>query len=535
MSGGIPVEPEPPSTDEPPEAAPAARRWVPRVLSPDSVEVVDSIELADEFARARGEQHAGPADRLAAGVIVLGESLAAEDCALVAAWLRCAPADVRGPVLSAVLAAEPPREVLAELAAEHAGRARMALLRCEVDDVVGGEQAPSATPLPPHPWGEDEAEEARSMLAEAAAEVDPPRVDLLLRTATRFGVELPANRFAAERFVSWWASHPEADLDPTLWPCADELLALLRSTLVERLQHSDLVLAAITEHWWPLLSHLATDPFEPVDAAVISAAVRAQGDSRREVVDRFAERLRDPDLPDAPEAVLDALFGAATPTVEELHRLIGALPATAVTEPIAHRAFAVLGRSKVTGRHLDLLRTLGHHLSGEQRELWAEDARVRSWRAALGRGAAVESLEGVSERVLRARLPEALTALLAVDPRAAAHAIFAAGQALQGLLLRALPAVWNDAQAEETGRDRAVALAFVLAWSDTATADARSAYDRELERWVRGGRRADHRRISKLLRGCAPDLAAAWHEWLQEIVTTPAEPAKARPRWRRRR
>ncbi|MEB3368034.1 GTPase-associated protein 1-related protein [Saccharopolyspora mangrovi] len=534
MSGGIPAEPEPPSTGEP-LAASAARRWVPRVLTPDSVEVVDSIELADEFARARGEEHAGPADRLAAGVIVLGESLATEDCALIAAWLRCAPADVRGPVLSAVLAADPPREVLSELAAEHAGRARIALLRREIADIAAGEQLPDPAPLSSLPWGEDEAEEARSLLAEAAAEVDPERVDLLLRTATRFDVDLPANRFAAERFVSWWASHPQASLDPALWPCADELVVLLRDALVERLQHSDLVLTAVNEHWWPLLRHIATDPFEPLDAAVISAAVRAKGGTRRETVDRFAERLRDPDLPDTPEAVLAALFGAAPPTVDELHRLIGALPATAVSESIAQRAFAVLSRSKVTGRHLDLLRMLGHHLGGEQRELWAADARVRSWTAAFCRAAETESLEGVSEQVLRARLPEVVGALLPAEPRAAVRAIGSAGQTLQRLLVRELPAVWNDERAEEARRDRAVVLAFVLAWSDTATTEVRSAFDRELERWVRAGRRADHRRISKLLRASAADHAAAWHEWLQEIVTTPAEPDRARKWWQRRR
>ncbi|MDI2030889.1 GTPase-associated protein 1-related protein [Saccharopolyspora sp. TS4A08] len=534
MSGGIPAQPEPPSADEPPRAAPETRRWVPRVLTPDSVEVVDSIELADEFARARGEQHAGPADRLAAGVIVLGEGLATEDCALLAAWLRSAPADVRGPVLSAVLAADPPREVLADLAAEHAGSARMALLRREIAGIVAGGRVPES-PLTPHPWGADEAEEARSLLSAAADEVAPDRVDLLLRTATRFGADLPPHRFTAERFVSWWASHPEAALDPSLWPCADELVALLRATLVARLEHSETVLAAVTEHWWPLLRHIATDPFEPLDAAVLSAAVRAKGDTRRETIDLFAERMRDPDLPDSPEAVLAALFGAASPTVDELHRLIGALPATAVTESIAQRAFAVLDKAKVTGRYLDLLRVLGHHLSSDLRELWSEDARVRSWIAAFGRDSEVGSLSGISDRVLRARLPEVVTALLAADPRAAARAIGRAGPNLQQLLLRELPAIFGDAQAEESRRDGAVALAFVLAWSDGATTEMRTSYDRELERWVRSGRRADHRRVSKLLRSSAADHAAAWHEWLQEIVRTPAEPDRGTRKWWRRR
>ncbi|TDD05746.1 hypothetical protein E1181_14290 [Saccharopolyspora terrae] len=535
MSGGSPAEqsPEPPSTGEPPQAP--ARRWVPRVLTPDSVEAVNVVELADEFARTRGEPHAGPADRLAAGVIVLGEALATEDCALVAAWLHSAPADVRGPVLSALLAAEPPREVLTDLAAEHAGRARIALLRCEIADLVSGSQVSEPVPLTSHPWGADEAEEARSLLAEAAAELVPERVDLLLRTATCFGVDLPPDRFAAERFAGWWASHPEAGLDPAAWPCGDELVALLRQTLGERLKHSDVVLTAVNEHWWPLLRHTATDPFEPLDAAVISAAVRAKGDARREIVDLFADRLRDPDLPDTPEAVLAALFSAAPPTVDELHRLIGALPATAITESIAQRAFSVLSKAKVTARHLDLLRVLSHHLCADQRELWSEDGRVRSWVAAFSRGAEVGSLDEVSERVLRARLPEVVTALLAAEPRAAVRAIVSAGQVLQRLLMRELPSVWNDERAEESRRDRAVAVAFVLAWSDTATADVRTAYDRELERWARSGRRADHRRISKLLRVSAADHAAGWHEWLQEIVKTPAEPERASRKWWQRR
>ncbi|TWF93569.1 GTPase-associated protein 1-related protein [Saccharopolyspora dendranthemae] len=537
MSGGIPAEhsPEPPSTGEPPLAEPAGRRWVPRVLTPDSVEGVDVVELADEFAGARGEPHASPADRLAAGVIVLGESLETGDCGLVATWLRSAPADVRGPVLSAVLAAGPPREVLTDLAAEHAGRARVALLRCEVAEVVEGGADADLAPLTPHPWGADEVEEARTLLAEAAAAVSPDRVDPLLRTATRFGVDLPSRRFAAERFVDWWASNPGSALDPALWPCADELVALLRDTLNERLKHSEVVLTAVTEHWWPLLRHIATDPFEPLDAAIISAAVRANGDVRRETVEKFVERLRAPDLPDTPEAVLAALFGAAPPTVDELNRLIGALPATAVSEPVAQRAFAALSKAKVTARHLDVLRMLSHHLGPDQRELWSQDGRFRSWLASFCRGGEVGSVEDVSERVLRARMPEALTALLAAEPRSAARAIGSAGQVLQRLMMRELPAVWNDGQAEEWRGDRAVALAFVLAWSDTASADARTAYDRELERWVRRHRRADHRRISRVLRTSAADHAAGWHEWLQEIVTNPAEADRGVRRWWHRR
>ncbi|MFC7342277.1 GTPase-associated protein 1-related protein [Saccharopolyspora griseoalba] len=534
----------------PPEVEPtgSAKHWVPRFLVADPVDVVDAVELAHQFARARSEASAGQADRLAAGLIVLGEHASPADCRPLAAWLRDAPApsgtDVRGAVLSAVLAAEPPRAVLVDLAenvGEHTGRVRIALLRDELDEILHGDPVAEPQPLEPLPWTEEEAEQARILIRNAAAAAPAERFDLLLRTATRFGVPLRAGGFAedADRFVRWWADHPRVEVVPGEWPCREELVGRLRDLLAHRLAgpEADNVRRDVAADWWPLLLDAATEPGEPLDAEVIGAAVAAGGPAREQVVTTFAEQLRDPGR-GLPEAVFAALFGAAEPEVDELHRLVAAMPATAVPEPVAQRVFAALDRAEVTAPHLDLLRMLGHHIGdrGGLRELWTDDGRVRSWLTGYPkRGAQAGSLRGISARVIEARGPEILGVLRELALGEALGVVTEAGEGLQRALARELPALWRDERATSGQRDRAVALAFLTGWQDAAAAEVRTAFDRELEGWAREHDRAAHRRISRLLRGVGADDAAAWHEWLHNAGADRGSGAPGRGRWWRRR
>lgn len=535
---------------EPPEVAAtgSARHWVPRFLVADPVDVIDAVELAHQFARGRGERVAGEADRLAAGLIVLGEHVSPADCRPLAVWLQDAPApsstDVRGAVLSAVLAADPPRAVLTDLAenlGEHTGRVRIALLRNEIDEILHGDPEPVAQPLGGSPWSEEEADQARLLLESAATAAPPERMDLLLRTAHRFDVPLLPNGFAeaADRFVHWWADHPRVEVAAERWPCGPELLDRLRELLSRRLAgpEADNVRRDVAADWWPLLLGTATDPRSPLDAAIAGSAVAAGGPERQRIVRTFAEQLHEPSR-ELPDAVFTALFEDNRPAVAELRELVAAMPATAVSESVAQHAFAAMERAEVDADYLDVLRMLGHHLGdhGELRELWVDDGRLRSWLTGYPRrGAEAGSLRELSGKVLAARAAEVLAALRDVDVSEALRVVTEAGEGLQRGLGRELPGLFGDAEADSGRRDRAVALAFLIAWQDSTDAEVRASIDQELERWVRGQDRARHRRISRLLRGIEASYAAAWHEWLHNAGADQDAGSRGRGRWWRRK
>ncbi|WP_190818069.1 GTPase-associated protein 1-related protein [Saccharopolyspora pogona] len=532
------------------EPTAAARHWAPRFLGADPYDVVDAIELSYQFARGRGGTPPIAADRLAAGVLMLDETVSGQDSALaLAEWLVAVPSvsatDVVEPVLDAVLAASPGLPVLAKLAETNtaqAGRVRIALLRAEIDEIVRGTPADARPPLAPRPWSPDEAEETCALVEAAAGAVAPERMNLLLRTATRFDVRPRVGRFgeAAGRFVEWWAEHPHAGFDPARWTCGPEMTDLLRDALTRRLTgpNSAAVVEAINDRWWRLLAPTLSDPFIPLDAAIGAAAVAAGGPARQETIERFREQLRAPDRPGTGEAVWEALFRNSAPTMAEVKDFLTVLPSTAVSDSVAQKAFAALDKSKVSGRYLDVLRMLGHHIGDREnlRKLWEEDSRLRSWLSTVTRkGAATDAaaLKDVSEEVFTARAEQIIAALIGASPQATLDATEQGGEQLQKMLVHALPAVWNDEQAEPSRRDQAVVLAFLTAWHDTTSEEVRKAFDKALERWAGKHKQSDYRRISKLLRGVAAEDAAAWHEWLQEYSQQKPKPTRTRELARR--
>ncbi len=441
---------------------------------------------------------------------------------------RVSTTDVLEPVLEAVLAAAPALPVLTRLAettTQQAGRVRIALLRGEIDEIVRGTPAEHRAPLSPRPWSPDE-EEAASVLVEAAAgAIAPERMDLLLRTATRFDIRPRLGRFgeASGRFVEWWAQHPHAGIDPARWTCGPDMLDLLRDALTRRLTgpNADEVARDINDRWWRLLAPAISDPFDPLDAAVAAAAVATGDTARRETIAVFRERLRSPDHPGTGEAVWEALFRTSPPTLAELKDFVTTLPSTAMSDAVAQRAFAVLEKSTVSGRYLDVLRMLGHHIGDREklRKLWEDDGRLRAWVSSFARKGAqtgAESLENVSEEVFIARATEITAVLLGATPQAALAVIVQAGNQLQQTLVHELPRVWNDEQVASDRRDQALALAFLTCWQDASSEQVRTAFDKALERWAAKHKQADYRRISKLLRGIEADYAAAWHEWLKD-------------------
>ncbi|MER7076766.1 hypothetical protein SAMN02982929_05513 [Saccharopolyspora kobensis] len=525
------------------EASDSALHWVSRFLRADPYDVVDAIELSHQFARGRGAARPSTGDRLAAGVLALEEPVSGQESAMaLAEWLADPPAvsaaDVLEPVLAAVLAAEPGVPVLARLAGldlEQAGQVRFALLRAEIGEIIRGTSTGDRAPLAENRWRRDEVERATRLVEGATGAVLPERMDLLLRTAARFGVRPRLGNFAepAARFVEWWAQHPHAAVDPSSWTCGAEFVDLLRDVLARRLEGpwGDEVAAAIKERWWRLLAPTVSDPFMPLDAAVASAAVAAGGSVRRETIEVFRGLLRKPEQPGTGEAVYDALFGESAPTLVELSAFLAELPSTAVSDALAQRAFGVLGKAKVSGRYLDVLRVLSHHLGDRQdlRKLWEDDGRLRAWLSTLRRkGAEAGGPGDISEQVLAARAAQVVEALLACPPPDSPALVVSSGDQLQHTLVRELPAVWNDEDADPDRRDRAVMLAFAVCWSDDTTGTIRAAFGRELEAWMHAHKQADFRRISKLLRGVGADYASGWHDWLRDAAQRKPKQARTR-------
>ncbi|GGJ02746.1 hypothetical protein GCM10011581_44760 [Saccharopolyspora subtropica] len=531
----------------PVEPTGSARHWVPRFLHADPYDVVEAVELAHQFARNRGEELPAEADRLAAGVLMLDEPVRDQDSALVLAeWLASPPAvsaaDVLEPVLDAVLASSPTLPVLtrlAEAATDQAGRVRLALLRAEVDEIVRGTPPDDRTPLSPRRWTPEEAERACELVEAAAAAVSPERMDRLLRTATRFDVTPRVGRFgdAASGFVAWWADHPHTSIDPTRWTCGQQVVDLLRDELSARLAgaRAEETAEAIRDRWWTLLAPTISDPFMPLDAAIAAAAVAAGGDARRDTIALFRAQLRASEEPTIGQVVWDALFRLSPPTMDEVAEFLSALPSTAVTDALAQRAFAVLEKATVSGRYLDVLRMLGHHIGDREnlRRLWEDDSRLRSWLSAFHRHptspeSGAGAVRDVSERVFAARAAGVVAALLDTAPQTAVAAVEAAGAGMQQMLAHELPQAWNRETTPPGRRDHAVALAFLTAWSDNASEQVRVAFDKALEHWAGKHKQTDYRRISKLLRAVDAEAAAAWHDWLKDFAQKKPKPARTR-------
>lgn len=516
------------------EVAPTddALHWVPRFLRADPYDVINAVELAHRFARNGGDEFPGAGDRWASTVRMLGEQ-APQQRVLLAEWLASAPekstAPARQAVVEAVLSAGPDVAALRRLVAgagtdELAGQVRIALLWAELDALSRGRQPADAPELPEREWLPEEAETAEQLIASAAANTGPERVDQLLRTATRFGIAPDVCRFGerAKRFVDWWLDHPAAELDPDRWSCRDQIVDLLRHRLSTWLggERSEQATADVREHWWPLLAPAVQDPFLSADALAASAAVEHGGQPRADVIARLRPHLDEADNAETVQAVWSALFGLAAPTAEEALDLLGAAPM--VPRPVAREVFRLVRRAALTGRHLDLLRRMAELNQTPEPEsllqLWQEDGKLRFWITRFRRNprpdTAVE-LQEVSLRVFSARVDELLDVLLDAGLSPAAAVTEQAGDDLRSLLGNELPKVWNTT--EDTARaDLAVALAFAAAWNGGQT-EFRTHVDAELEKWASARTRDDHRRIRHLLRTADTEMVTGWHEWLREL------------------
>ncbi|MGH3936052.1 MAG: hypothetical protein ACRDS1_13940, partial [Pseudonocardiaceae bacterium] len=282
------------------EPTEAACFWVPRFLAQDAYDVVDAVELADQFARTRldgAAAHAEPtgADRGTAVVVAAGERLTAARSGEVVNWLLTASDEAmriaRDAVVEAVLEAAPPAPVLRTLAAvagsrgwaAAAGRIQRALLSAEVGEALTVPSGVAAfrmfTALPPLLAGDrpdEDRQDGRAEIEAALRGARPDQVPALLTVAHRHGVRTATANFrgAAYAFATWWVDQPDPGLEPGRWHPPPDTLDCVRDVLREWLAgpRQPYAVAAVRARWWRPLWREACDPDDELDALLMSVA-----------------------------------------------------------------------------------------------------------------------------------------------------------------------------------------------------------------------------------------------------------------------
>lgn len=484
----------------------SAAYWAPRFLRADPLDVVDAIELAHKFAWQRSQRasespsaadaRAGSDDRLASAVVVLGESVERERrSGALAGWLARQPLsgpedieEIVEPVARAVLATSADATALGELdravwqydlRGELAGQVRGDLLAAEVGDVMSGqragadaEQLPELTPA--------QQSSGAEIVERAADQIPPDRMDLLLRTSKRFHIEPDAAKFrnAAHRFVTWWADHPTAGLDPAHWPprCGAMLVDQLRNELAQR-PDSAALREDVRRYWWRLLLPLA-DPGTSLGASVAAAAMEhGEPTIQRSVLRAALEFVQRSDRTDAGDLAWDALFRHVPPTKYQLRKLLDQV--SSASESFASKALDALSQlcgAQVTEAELaalDRLATLGWEPTDSRlSDLWHQDQALRQWLASVPArtphqaGDAAADLPTVPKTVFRARKSQVLSAMLDELPLAHVRSVLdRAIDHLQSVLLDELPGLWDDPSNDGRRGDRAVAVTVAVAFN----------------------------------------------------------------------
>jgi hypothetical protein len=544
-----------------PEQAPtdAANYWVPRFLRADPYDVVDAVELADQFARHRSaEAHHTNADRVVSSVVTLNEPVGPH-ARVVVDWLvnesRESTSDVLGILVDALLVPPADSGVLRRLIravhdgpAELAARVRYALLRAEVDDIVRGRGtdflsdhgALDLTVAAPH-------ETAATELVEGAAQhVPPQRMDPLLRLATAFGVTPDVHRFAASahRFAAWWADHPNSGVDPFRWSCRPAMIGLLREQLAARLDGpaASRTVAAIRGQWWRALLPTMTDPHTPLDAVVSAAAIeQSTPDQRRDAVRAVLRRLPDQNQPDA---VWAALFRFSPPTMAELRLYLQTVQAP--SQAVLREAAGVLDRSMadmddLDGDALDMLGILARHGHPPRQPLLRTmiqyDETLQRWLSEFRRSQqgpkspSTALLRTIPQMVFVARASEMLRVLLGEDLRVAVAITAHGGDQLRKMLVRELPRLWTGANTKHVRRHAAVALAFATARSTTCPQAQREQFETALWRWAVNSDQTDRTMVATALQPLGDEEQQDWRDFLNVVLLN----RKPRPNAQERR
>lgn len=532
------------------EPTESALHWVPRFLraGPDDVyDVVDAIELATDFTRARqpdGDLRASAADRLAGCVVLLEEQPdGSAPPEMLAEWLaaqpKVSPDDVAEPLVTSLLECRVDLGGLRALdraAHRHGvgepllGRSRLALLRAEIEQLTDG-RGGGPPELSPYRWQRHDRDTATRLVEQAADRVAPELMDPLLCLAVDFDTAPDARRFSSgvTRFVRWWLENPSARVSPARWNCAPVLVAQLRYelSLLCKPTVPDRVVHDITRHWWPILLPHITDPGLEPDSTVTAAAV-AGGDARtrRKTIEWVGAAVGGKESAVRAELAWHALFRFSPPQMTELMDLLRAFPLGGGSKSFAANVFAVLDDTmarQMTEAQLDALREFAEHGMAPGKDTWLgkivdQDRMLRTWLTTVANnGTPPEQnvFAKVSGRVLTARKAAVLTALLDQLSLQDADRAVAYGSAdLVGLLANGLPDIWSDDHNTTRQQLQAVALAYLTALSDSCSGMVSTRIEKTLRSWILAAEPGEAQRIGQLIRDVDPETARQWKDFV---------------------
>jgi hypothetical protein len=532
----------------PVEPTESALHWVPRFLraGPDDVyDVVDAVELATQFTRQRQpdeDPRASAADRLASGVVLLGERpdepIGPE---VLAEWLvaqpEVPPEFVAEPLVAALLDCRVDLDGLRAMdrAAHRHGvgepllaRVRLALLHAEIDELADGRTPGEDMDLAPYRWPGPDRDEATRLVERAADQVAPELMDALLCLAVDFDTAPDARHFAqgATRFTRWWLEHPAASVHPARWHDAAALTGRLRAELANRCRPTmpDRVTTDIRHHWWPILLPHITDPAVEPDSTVTAAAM-AGGDAatRRKTIEWVGTTVGQQDPAVRAEIVWRALYRYTAPEMPELLGLLRQFPWGGGSKSFAANVFAVLDEAmagQVSEAQLDALREFGDHgLIPELpwlRGIGEQDRMLCGWLDGVAKGHVTdpEMFTRISGRVLYARRAAVLTALLdQVSLSVANRAVESGATELIGLLANQLPIVWADGANTTRRRLAAVALAYLTAYAELSADMVAVRIEKLLRSWLLQAESGETQRVGRLIADVDAEAGRKWRDF----------------------
>ncbi|WP_236791460.1 GTPase-associated protein 1-related protein [Amycolatopsis sp. GM8] len=522
------------------EPSPAARFWVPRFLRGDPVDVVDAVELADRFAGSSET----PGDRLAAGVLVLGDDVRAdEDVHTLAAWLARQPArvvaEVGQEIAAAVLAARPDATALHDLHRALSGRSgpltdrlRRELRAAELNALSAiddpAERAAFVAGLPPVSAATTtETGEATELFEAALAQARPEHVDALLLLAARHLVPVRPAGFAenAGRFAQWWSSRPEQPLHPQGWGRRAEMLDLLKDALAARLSDPRTV-AQLRTHWWRLLWPTVTDATGGIDAELAAAAVAAGDQARHDMIVHAAAHVQGSD---GDVAAWQALF-RLTPSVQgELRTFIEALPhGHTASDALADLALRAGGatRGRPTAYLLDLLRLLAYRnwrpTQGPP-ALWSvQDELLARWLSAVQYPEQISpptrhEMNAVGDHIIAARAGEIVQTLNSGAALSGGTRVHDGGWALHRFLVDYLSRTLHEKHPPPGVNTEILgALALDLSWSGRLAPSETERLDPILQRWTSRLDYEARQRVGKHLVRLDRANGEVWRNWLKK-------------------
>lgn len=511
------------------EATDAACFWVPRLLAEDPYDVVDAVELAGQFARARADgadAHVEPtrADCLAAVVAAVGERLTTWGRLEEAAeWLLTAPEEAmrigRDSVLTAMLETGVPETaprapVLRTLVAAArsrgwapaAARIQRGLLTAEIGEALTASDGVAALrmftalpPLPPLDRPDDDRVDGCAELEAALRGARPDQVPPLLTVADRHAVRPLTANFcsAAYTFAAWWVQQPDPDLQPERWPAPPEALDWVRDVLRDWLAgpHHGLAAAAIHARWWRPLWPEACDPADKLDGQLMSVAYQhLQGPRRNQLMRNVQDYAFARMIGEAhPSTVAwDIVFGVRTPGMPEAATFLAGLVegSRRISPEVGSRLCAVLERESTPSEEglwtIDQLCEQGHPLP--------------------------------PRLVAQVRAPKVVEALLA-EPRDTALAVLGGYSDKAAIpIFEALKARWPRHACTATADEcRAVAFTFVLATGGPKTEQQRTDFNALLHRLAEVVAAMSQDDRTAVERSYPGGLGQSWWDWVSEV------------------